>query len=205
MRKLKFNNGFTLAEILVVIGILAIVGVMMVAIFISTLRGSNKSQILSTIKQNGQSVLEAVDKNIRGAENVVCPIDANPSATLVIENEGLYTRYRFVPPASSLNGNVQKDYPSKQIDLETNTLETDPQFLSRICNPADPMVQSAVLTDTSLELGVSVNTGSFRRQQLSGFRDSVTIQFVLSPGLNAPEVVAGQIDPVTFQTTIELR
>lgn len=208
------KKGFTLVEILVVISVLSIVGVIILTIFTRTLKGNNKAQILAAIKQNGQAVLENMDKTIRNSGNLLCPtIDS--SNTLVVEKDGLYTRYRIalagapdgdkVPPSCSLNGCIVSDNPAKQIDLATNELETDLAFINRACSSTDFMTSANILTDTNSQTGVLVKEGSFKSDKLAGFKDAVTINFKLGPGKDAPAAVAGQIDPVTFQTTIQLR
>ncbi|MBI4036044.1 type II secretion system protein [Candidatus Daviesbacteria bacterium] len=210
----KSGAGFTLVEILVTMAIVAIVGTILVTIFTNTLRGSNKSQILAVIKQNGQAVLDNMDKTIRGADNVVCPQLPSPPAivssnTLVVVTNGTYTRYRITlePSDHSINGYIQQDNPAKQDVAGSSPLrkETESEFVSRVCNIADPMTQIVILTDTNLQSGVSVTTGSFTKNPQSGYKDSVTVSFTLGPGVNAPAVIAGQIDPVVFKTTVGLR
>lgn len=200
------KKGFTLVEVLVVIAILAIAGTFILTIFTSSLRGSNKSQIVSSIKQNGQSVLETMDKTIRNSDNMVC-VSSPTNNTLVIVKDGIYTRYRFIAPSPSpsptVNGLIQQDNPAKQIVLGSE--ETDPEFVNRVCALGDPMQGVNTLTGTNPQTGVSVENGLFTRTRQPGSKDSVTIKFDLSPGISAPAVVAGQIDPVTFQTTIQLR
>lgn len=230
------RKGFTLVELLVVIAVLSLLGVLVLTIFTSSLRGSNKSQILLAIKQNGQSVLETMDKTIRNADNVVCPsiippATSAPSNNLVVVTKGIYTRYRMVSPRISgaprnecmaptdtdlskpTNGCVVQDNPVKQTDPDTQKEETDPKFVLRVCGPADPMPSPVTLTDTKPNTGVSIecvegncNTNPiFLRNRSFGFKDQVTIKFIVKPGVQAPAVVTGQIDPVTFQTTIQLR
>ncbi|MBU0999843.1 prepilin-type N-terminal cleavage/methylation domain-containing protein [Patescibacteria group bacterium] len=222
------KKGFTLVEILVVIVIVAIVGTIMVVIFSNTLRGSNKSQILSIIKQNGQSVLENMDKTIRGADNLLCPTGTDPDVTIVTVKNGIYTRYRIVPASDtsaddkvpkdciesekSKNGCIVQDHPEKQIiDEVTGELETDAVFIDSVCSSDDPMPRSGsddaanILTDTNVQTGVLIGSGFFTVSKPFGFKAIVTINFVLKPGVSAPQVIASQIDPQTYQTTIELR
>lgn len=208
------KSGFTLVELLVVIAVLSLLGVLVLTIFTSSLRGSNKSQILLSIKQNGQSVLETMDKTIRNADNVVCPSIIPPATSassnnLVIVSKGTYTRYRFMSPTAADNGLIKRDNPTKQIDPDTQKEETDPKFVLRVCNPNDPMSSPVILTDTKPDSGVSIEPNPsqdlFKRNRSFGFKDQVTIKFVVNPGVRAPAVVTGQIDPVTFQTTIQLR
>lgn len=204
---MKIERGFTIAELLVVIAITAIVGTIMVAIFTNTLRGSNKSQILANIKQNGQAVLENIDKTVREADNVVCTDrSASEDDTLVVVKNGNYTRYRIIAWGTN-NGSIQQDSPLQSEESDITI------FLEGIC--ADPMGRYAApnsiqnLIDNNLQTGVSVQNvpGSnfFTRNPLSGSKDSVTIKFQLGPPIGAPDVVRGQIDPVVFQTTVQLR
>lgn len=193
------KRGFTLVEMLVVIAVLSIVGLLVLTIFTRTLRGSNKAQIVLTIKQNGLAVLETIDKTIRNSDSVVC-ISENPDNTIVVhkDEDNLYTRYRFVVDSTGVaNGLILQDNPQK------GASEVDGQFISRICAPLDSMSGAHILTDTNPLTGVSLISGSFTRSV--GIKNLITIQFVLAPGANAPPAVAGQIDPITFQTTIERR
>lgn len=207
---MKTEGGFTIAELLVVITITAIVGTIMVAIFTNTLRGSNKSQILANIKQNGQAVLENMDKTIREADNVVCPtLTSLSSDTLVVVKNGNYTRYRMTASGAN-NGSIQRDSP---VQPPPPALKSDiEEFLRYICT--DPMgTDSSVLpqglTDINLQTGVSVQNvpgaNFFTRNTAPGSKDSVTISFQLGPPIGTPDVVRGQIDPVVFQTTVQLR
>lgn len=209
---MKTERGFTLAEVLVVMAIVAIVGTILVLIFTNTLRGSNKSQILSTMKQNGQAVLDNITGTIRSSDNVVCP-PLGSSNTIVIVKDGIYSRYRIVlagdqsgsaPPScigtGTANGCIILDNPTP------SPSETGPQsFVARVCNAADPMPLAQILTDTNPLTGVSIGSGSFSISKPSGFKAIVTVNFILKPGVSVPQAIVSQIDPVTDQTTIELR
>ncbi len=199
--------GLTLVETLVVIAVLALAGGLLLTVFTRTLRGGNKSQIIGVIKQNGQSVLELIDKTIRDSDNVVCVSTPSSNSLTVVQN-GVYTRYRFVP-SNTVNGLIEQDNPTKQIDQVTGKEETETVFINRICADADPMPLPTILTDTNSQTGISVianNSQPFvTRSKLSGFKDTVTIQFALKPGVGAPQSLAGQIDSVNFETTIQLR
>mgnify|MGYP001565296663 CR=1 FL=1 len=209
------KKGFTLVEILVVIAVLSVVGVIITTIFIRNLRGSNKAQIISSIKQNGQIVLENMDKTVRNADNLVC-ISSNADNTvytMIVEKSGLYIRYRIAPLQNStmpdiclVNGCIAYDNPTKQTDPATVKEETGPVFIDRVCVVNALMKQATVLTDTNAQTGVQVKSGSFTEpDKKAGFKRIVKINLVLGPGVQAPPAVAGQIDPVTFETTVQLR
>ncbi len=209
---LKFSNkAFTLVEVLVVIGILSIAGVLVLAIFSSTLRGNNKSQILISIKQNGQSVLENLTNPVRNADRVVCPsvippaTSSDPSTTIVVVNAGTYKRYRFTTPTSLANGKIEQE--TFQLP-QAPPAGSDPNLFIRdfektLCS--DPSINPQIITDTNSQSGISVASLIFTRNRVAGFKDGVSINFSLSPAVKAPPSVAGQIDPVTFETTIQLR
>lgn len=202
---MKIERGFTLAEILVVIAITAIVGTILVLIFTNTLRGSAKAQILSAIKQNGQAVLENMDKTIRNADDVVC-VSSNPPNTLVVVRDGVYTRYRIA--LSSDNAGSAPSACVGRLGIGKNgcivwdnpTSQGTPQGM---CD--DPMPSADILTDTDTKTGVSIVSGSFSSSKPAGYNAAVTVEFKLKPGAGAPAVITGQIDPVAFRTTIELR
>lgn len=216
--KLITNNrkseGFTLVELLVVIAVMSIFGLLILNIFTQSLRGSNKSQIIGVIKQNGQAVLETMDKAVREADNVICLSDTLD--TMVAVKNGIYTRYIFSLPSSSTNGLVEQDNPVKLVlNVVPAREETDAEFINRVCLAADPLLPTViVLTDTNTKTGISVikakdtlgnDVPFFTRNKQAGFRDTINIRFALKPGIQAPLAIAGQIDPVNFETTVQLR
>lgn len=100
---------------------------------------------------------------------------------------------------------IQQDNPAKELDSTTGEEETDAVFINRVCTVDNPMMNAVVLTDTNSQSGVSLISGNFTRDRSAGFKDNVVIDFILSHAVNAPVSVAGQIDPVTFKTTVQLR
>lgn len=217
------NKGFTLAEMIVVMAITAIVGTIFVVIFSNTLRGSNKAQILAVIKQNGQAVLDSIDKTIRNSDNIICPTTTDvPSNTIVVVKNGIYTRYRIAlygdgagtAPGDCLgtgaNGCIAQDNPVKIIDVATGQLQTDTAFIYDVClstslMPRDVTQPVQIVTDTNIQSGVSVSSGSFTINKSSGYKTNVTINFILATGAGVPTAISDQIDHVSFQTSIELR
>lgn len=178
-------KGFTIIEMLVVIALMAIAGTIITGIFISSLKGSEKAKYLAVIKQNGQVVLDVIDKTIRNADNVVC----SDLKTIVIAKDGKYARFRFVEKTSTQNGSIIKDEPSS--------------FTNTLC--LDLMPGAIFLTDTDTKKGVSIDFSNslFESNKGVGYKTFVTINFVLTPPIEAPLNI--QIDNVVFKTAIELR
>ncbi len=185
---------------------MSVVGILILTIFTRTLKGTNKSQILAAIKQNGQSVLEKMDKTIRNSDNVACISLDNKN--IVVVKGGIYTRYTFIGSSSSANGFIRQDTPVKDTDPATGQEETSAVFINRVCTSNDSVVNPIgplILTDTNPQTGVSIADGSFTRDSQAGFRDNIKITFSLDNGVRALPTLANEIDKVTFETTIQLR
>lgn len=67
------KKGFTLIEMLVVISMVAIIGSLVVTILVMTLRGSNKAELISTLKQNGNAAMAQMVRQIRYAKSLDTP------------------------------------------------------------------------------------------------------------------------------------
>lgn len=200
------NKGFSLVEILVVIAIVGVVGIILTSIFVSSIRGSNKAAFIETIKRNGQSALETMDKNIRNAKKIVCPFISNSggiitSNFIVIKTQqDEYFKYTLQPANSTTNGRIES----------TKMLPTDAELslIDASCTIANSQ-DTSNLTDANSQTGVSAYVDGARsfitRNLKEGFNDIVVIDFSVKPGVDAPPAFAGQLDPEVFQTTIQLR
>lgn len=65
----QLNKGFTLLEILVVLTIMAIVTASTLLFLTNTFKGSNQATVTSEVKQNGQAVLDSLERQIRGGKD----------------------------------------------------------------------------------------------------------------------------------------
>lgn len=82
----KNYQGFTLIEMMVVIGILLIVGTMAVGLFFQTLKGASKVEILKEVKQNGDYALGVMERMIRNARAIPSPCIDKDEASITIAN-----------------------------------------------------------------------------------------------------------------------
>lgn len=69
--KFEIIGGYTLIELLVVMGIMAMTVGALTVFLTSVFRGTNKANASAEVKQNGQVVLNSLERHIRGAINVV--------------------------------------------------------------------------------------------------------------------------------------
>src|SRR5579884_4155589 len=113
MKILKRQSGFSLIETMVVIGVLAIIGVIMADILKRTITTDTKTELTGAIKNNGDKALNTMDNTIQFAERVVCVDKFDASAlnndTIVVVKNGTYTRFRFVKPSAGKNGYLLED------------------------------------------------------------------------------------------------
>lgn len=220
IKNLKLASGFTLAEMLVVVSVLAILGIIFTEIFIRSLRGNYKAQTINKIKQEGQTVLNTLGDQIKDSDRVVsCDKDDDDDAykdTILLVKGTAYSRYYFKKePTEGTPANGYIELQSSIAGL--NNLST--QQLQEICRDATTSATvfgaAQYLTDTDPKTGVSLklkeNIGSsgfvpfVATVNQEGFKDIVEIEFTLSAGVDAPNMIVGKIDPIPFITTVGLR
>lgn len=193
-------KGYTLIEALIGVTLFAVLGVLAVDILNRSLQGSNKAEVISRIKQNGQSAMNTIDDNVRNADSVACvgdfPDSNFPGTTLVVSKDGQFTRFRMhiEQALSNKNGYIAKDNPVP----ETGDA-------NKLCDSDNLQTSPVSLMDTNLTSGVSVKGGQFVLGSKPGFKDLVSIQFRLGPAFNSSKTSDSQIISVPFATSIAIR
>ncbi len=71
--RIKKEAGFTLIELLAAIVVIMIVGTILSAILFSSLRGTNKTNNLTLVRQNGNNAISQMTKMLRGAQSLDYP------------------------------------------------------------------------------------------------------------------------------------
>ncbi|MEA3355286.1 MAG: type II secretion system protein [Patescibacteria group bacterium] len=83
---MKKTNGYTMIEILTVSGIMALFSLTLIGIFLATIRGGTKAQLISGIHQEGDFALKSMTKMIRESKSID---DCSGDLTLTSKDEGL--------------------------------------------------------------------------------------------------------------------
>ena len=171
------KRGFTLIEILVSVGIIAIVGSVIAQSFFSMVRTNVKTNLLTTVKQNGDFSLNVVSRMIRNATSVttICSSGGTTTSSLsLLNNDGNSTTF-----------NCQMDGTIARIASISAT-------------------RTEYLTNKNVTLGNScTDTLTFICTVYGDEKKEIQVLFTLSQ-LGAPE---GQFEKAStaFQTTIVTR
>lgn len=79
-------SGFTLLELLVSAGVLALVSVIIVQVIFTTVRMSARAELLKEMKQTGSVSMETVKRMIQNAKRITSACDGTPQSTLTFSN-----------------------------------------------------------------------------------------------------------------------
>ncbi|MBI4037372.1 type II secretion system protein [Candidatus Daviesbacteria bacterium] len=207
------KSGFTLVELIIVIGITTLLGVILTNTLTQALRGQAKVKIINQVKENGQVVLEQLSNEIKQAEKVICVGRKDGSTqddTIVTFKAGIYSRFRLSPPTGSANGYFERNN-------FTGDNIPDGSTMPDLCSAATTFGTSAYsITDSDSVNGVSIrfdldNVGAqkpvFTRSSQSGYNDTITIRFRAFQAIKVGQTYETAVgaDGVLITTTVQVR
>lgn len=115
INNLKFNKGYSLIELLVVITLIAILGTLTAESFILGIKAQSKSEILKEVKQNSDYIGQVVESMVRNAidiEETQC--NTNTQTLTVRSADGNYTTFDC---STSVMASVSGEFPQPTIYL----------------------------------------------------------------------------------------
>ncbi len=181
IKRHQISSGFTLLEILISVGILAIIGVLITQVFFSVTRISTKTELVKDIKQNGDFVLDVIERQIRNASgtNIICESGAlSTSSATFINRKGESTTFTCFS-----DGNAAR---IASISATTAYLSSGNLTISE---------SGSITCDDS--------TLSFTCPDVSGLKKPIVVRFTLSQ-IGQRESVF-EIVKTTFETSATLR
>lgn len=199
-RTSNLNFGFTLVEFLVVLGILVIAVASTLLFLTSVLKGSNQGNVVSEVKQNGQAVLDSLDRQIRNASDVQCK-NTNVIPDVVLCSDPLADKkyLKLVRPGAN-------PLHIKCLDPQVGVANG---WIGTVEAPASIENPTTFVTITNQDIisGVSISNCNFSVFPASAGVISppiVSIRFDVNQGVKAPSR-ADFLANAQFQTTISLR
>lgn len=182
------HSGFTLIEFLVVLGLLVMTVGSTLLFLTSILKGSNKANVTAEAKQNGQVVLDSIEKKVRNAINVT-PIGTGLDRITLEQPDKNNIHLKCVSPRNaSENGLIG-------IVQQASEPSTDDLYRDNPLTNKDP-IAGVDITDCNFDVLGSSDGGTSP--------PIVTIRFTVNQGVLAPsrkDFVAN----VQMQTSIALR
>lgn len=156
----KINRpGFTLIEIVVVAGIMALFSITLISVFLAMVRSGGKSQLTQIVHQEGDFVLKRMVGVIRAASSVVC----NGDEATVTTTTGSQIVFSLVEDSDVIRvASDSSSFLSGTVASVTN--------LNFDCNPS--LMGNQVVT-ISLELSANP-TGQVQEKSIQTFATSVS-------------------------------
>lgn len=88
---MKTQNGFTLLEMAIAAGIIAIMGSVIAQTFFTATKSQGKRDVISEVKQNGDFALSVMERMIRTAAGVTSSCSGASAKSITIQNKDLGT------------------------------------------------------------------------------------------------------------------
>lgn len=202
--------GFTVIEVLIGVAISTTIALVLTTVLSQTLQGGNKSDLLSIVKQDGQTALTTIETSVRDSDGLACiynDTSVSPRAdAIVVETNGTFTRFRFYDPVTTgtpSNGYlVEDEIPSTWI----NSIPPDSGY-SSLCQDSGPYgvdsPNAVKITDLDKVTGISIANAQFSNPSPG----LVGIKFDGLPGVSAGTGIENEIgsNGIHFETTVEIR
>lgn len=189
MRKLIFNSkGFTLIEFLTVVVVIASIGIIIVGILTSALRGTNKTNIVNLVRQNGNQAVVQMTRTIEYARSLYgVSMDGNSYTVNCVHGvpaptpTPTPTQYKYLKITAFDGGKIIYSCTSNSIAsnsaslIDTNSVKMVPNKCWFTCT--QERVTSNPIIGIKFQLMQSAPTGGFVESKASiPFETSITFK-----------------------------
>jgi len=99
LKKRKYDQGYTLIEMLVVVVAFAVLGIMVLQTLAMSLRGSKKGENIVRVKENVDHAISVIDRSLRNAKQLGTPCGGNV-VNYIDEYGNTNARFRCITDAS---------------------------------------------------------------------------------------------------------
>lgn len=145
----EYIFGFTLIEVLVSVGIIALVMSVLAQGFFSMFRTNIKTELLKDVKQNGDFALGVMTRMVRNSTSIAttCAPGGTTTPTLgVVSPDGFTTTFECVldgtvPRVASVSGSNTDYLTSKNVSLGTNGCTNALTFICTSLSGGETSVQ----------------------------------------------------------------
>jgi len=120
------NYGFTFIEMIIALSIISVISVAIVAIFLTTVRGSVRSEAMKEIKQNGDYALDVMTRNIANAAAIIDPMVDSSNSITTVDFDGIQTVFEVNVGNCRLQMTVDPNPPVYLINSSVGVHSTSP-------------------------------------------------------------------------------
>jgi len=164
------NRGFTLLELITVIAVLSVIGGIVVSVIAITFRATRKADLLENARENGDTALSLMVKNIRYAKSLDAPTTAQCIATTTTASIKVTSFLDNKQTTYSCAGSTISSNSASLFD--TNTLKVS------LCSFTCTQVNTLTPPTVSIKYTLSpVNPGVFTETKFTvPYQSSVTLR-----------------------------
>lgn len=118
---LNSKKGYTLIELLIVMVVLVTVGIIVAAIIVSSLRGTNKAKTLETIRKNGNYTIAQMSKMIEFAQSFQGVSSDGSIYTVVCSTPSAQYKYIKITSFDNLRTTFVCDFSANPATISSNS------------------------------------------------------------------------------------
>lgn len=160
----KTIKGLTLIELLVSIGLLAIVGGIAAVIFFITIMNASKSDTVREVKQNGDYAISVMERMIRGARTIDTPCLGTSSSITIRSPDNQTTTFLV---------NASDQVASNSTTLTNNKVKVNPGGLTFTCTQSSG---KAPIVSISLSLSQAMASPKVAEMSSINFKTTVSLR-----------------------------